>query len=102
MTPSESGLNYASVSSKPHHPASGRLPGFPRSHCSGVGFSPNHLCPGGRGFESEKSSTVLTEKCTNSSVCFKEAGGSLQSRCSCAVSYQFVQKQQISTISLIR
>ena len=49
--------------------------------------------PGGRGFESEKFSTVLKEKCGNFSICFKETGGSLKIRCSCAVSYHFWQKQ---------
>ena len=58
----------------------------------GVGFLPNNLCPGGRGFELEKFSTVLKEKCRNFSICFKETGGILQSRCSCAASYQFLQK----------
>ena len=59
----------------------------------GVWFSPNFLCPGGRGFELEKFSTVLKEKCRNFSICFRESGGSLKSRCSCAVLYQFLQKQ---------
>ena len=60
----------------------------------GVGFSPNFLfAPGGRGFESEKFSTVPKEKCGNFSICFKETGGSLKSSCSRAVSYQFLQKQ---------
>ena len=59
----------------------------------GIGFSPNFLCQRGRGFELKKFSTVLKEKCKNFSNCFKEAGGSLKSRCSCPVSYQFLQKQ---------
>ena len=60
-----------------------------------VRFSPNFLCPGYRGFESEKFFTVLKEKekCRNFSICFKETGIRLKSRCSCAVSYQFLQKQ---------
>ena len=67
--------------------------GFARSQYPGVGFSPNFLfAPGGRGFELEKSSTVPKEKCGNFSICFKETGGNLKSRCSCAVSYQFLQK----------
>ena len=60
----------------------------------GVGFSPNFLCPGGRGFELEKLSAVLKENCKNFSICFKETGGSLKSRCFCAVSYQFLQFKQ--------
>ena len=67
----------------------------------GVGFSSNYLCPGGRGFELQKFSAVLNEECRNFSISFKETGGSLQSRCSCAGSYQFLQKQQMSTLSLI-
>ena len=55
-----------------------------------VGFSPNFLCPGGWGFELEKVSTGLKEKCRNF---FKETGGSLKGRCSCAVSCQYLQKQ---------
>ena len=43
-----------------------------------------------QGFELEKFSTVLKEKCRNFSICFKETEGSLKSRC-CAVSYQFLQ-----------
>ena len=52
----------------------------------GVRSSPNFLCPGARGFEFEKFSTVLNR---NFSICFKETGGSLKSRYSCAVSYHF-------------
>ena len=48
---------------------------------------------GGQGFELENFSTLLKEKCRNFSICFKETGGSLKSRCSCAASYQFLQKQ---------
>ena len=65
-------------------PPSGRPPAFEHSHCPRVGFFPNFLCPGVR---------VLNEKCRNFSICFKETGGSLKSRCSCDVSYQFLQKQ---------
>ena len=71
----------------------------------GIQFSPNHICPGSRGFGSESFSTVLKEKCRNFSICFKETGGSLQIRCSCAVSYriyQFLRKQLMSTVFLIR
>ena len=52
------------------------------------GVSPNFLCPGDQGFELEKVPTVLKEKYRNFSICFKETGGSLKSRCSCVVSYQ--------------
>ena len=90
-----SSSSYVSVNPKPDHPPP--LPGDPAdSHVLtawGVGFSPKFLCPGGRGFELEKFSTVLNEKCKNFSICFKETGGSLKSRCSCAVSYQFLQTQ---------
>ena len=81
----------------------GRPPGIRTSPLTGggVGFSPNFLCPGDRDFGLEKFSTVPKEKCRNFSICFKETGGSLKSRCSCAVSYQFLQKQEMSTISLI-
>ena len=47
----------------------------------------------GCGFQLEKFPTVLKEKCRNFSICFKETGGSLKSRCYCAVSGQFLQKQ---------
>ena len=57
--------------------------------------------PGDRGFELEKFSTVLKEKCRNFSICFKETGSRLKSRCSCAVSYQFLQKQQTFIVSVI-
>ena len=66
-----------------------------------------YLCPGGRvfanfrsGFWIKKISLTLKKKCRNFSICFKETGGSLKSRCSCAVSCQFLQKQQISAVSL--
>ena len=81
-----------SVNSKPDH-LPGDTQGLARSHCSRVGFSSKFLCWGSRGFELEKFSTVLKEKCRNFSICFKETGGSLKSRCSCAVSYPFLQKQ---------
>ena len=41
---------------------------------SGVGFSPNFLCQGGRGLELEKFPTVLNEKSRKFSICFKETG----------------------------
>ena len=47
----------------------------------GVGFSHNFLWPGGWGFELKKFRTVLKEKCRNFSICFKETGISLKSRC---------------------
>ena len=50
--------------------------------------------PGDRGFELDKFSTVLKEKCRNFSICLKETGGSLKSRCSCAVSHQFLQNSR--------
>ena len=56
--------------------------------------------PGGRGFELGKFCTVLKEICGNFSIWFKETGGSLKSRGSCAVSCQFLQKQ-LPTSSLI-
>ena len=59
----------------------------------GFGFSPNFLLPGGQALELEKFSAVLKEKCRNFSICFKETRGSMKSRCSCAVSYQFLEKQ---------
>ena len=31
---------------------------------------------------------------------FKKTGGSLKSKCSCAVSYEFLQKQEMSTVYL--
>ena len=48
---------------------------------SGVAFSPNFFCPGGRGFKLEKFATVLKEKCRNFSICFKEIQISLKNRC---------------------
>ena len=83
---------YVSVSSNPDHP-----PGDPRglSHpiCLEGGVFAQLSLPGVGDFELEKFSTVFEEKCRNFSICFKEAGGSLKSRCSCAVSYQFLHKQ---------
>ena len=58
-----------SVNSKPDH-TPGDPRGFAPSHCPGVGFSPNFLCQGGRGFESEKFPT----KQKNFSIGFKETG----------------------------
>ena len=48
--------------------------GFARSHCPGERrvFAQFSL-PGGQGFEFEKFSTVLKEKCRNVSICFKES-----------------------------
>ena len=56
--------------------------GFARFYCLGV-----------RDFESEKFSAVFKDKRRSFSICFKETGGSLKSRCSCAASWQLVQKQ---------
>ena len=70
--------------------------GFSRYHCPGGRvFAQLSLQGGGggSGFELEKFPTVLKEKCRNSSICFKETGGSFKSRCSCAVLYRFLQKQ---------
>ena len=67
--------------------------GFARSHYpEGRLFAQLSFCSGDQGFELEKFSTVPKEKFGNFSICFKESGGSLKSRCSCAVSYQFLQK----------
>ena len=38
----------------------------------GVRFSPNFLCPGSQGFELEKFSAVLKEKCRNSRFVLKK------------------------------
>ena len=64
--------------------------GFARSHCLGV-----------RDFESEKFSIVFKDKCSTFSICLKETGDSSKRRCSCAVSCQLLQKQYMSTVSLI-
>ena len=98
-TPSPTRLMYQSIPSLPI--PLGDPQGFAHSHCPGVGFSRNFLCSGGRGFELQKFSTVLKEKCKNSSICFKESGGSLKDMCSCVVSYQLFQKQWMFIVSLI-
>ena len=59
----------------------------------GLGFRPTFFAWGIGGFELEKFSTVLKEKCRNFSICFKETGDILKSSCSCAVSCQFLQKR---------
>ena len=59
----------------------------------GSAIRPIFFAPGDWGYELEKFSTVLKEKCKNFSIGFIETGGSLKSRCSCAVSYQYLQKQ---------
>ena len=84
---------YVSVNSKPDHPP-GRPSGIRTFSLppGGSGFRPTFFARGGRGFELEKFSTVLKKKCKNFSICFKKPGGSLKSRCSCAVSYQFFAK----------
>ena len=74
------------------------LPGDPRATpgdphvpiARGSGFRPTFFASGGRGFGWETFSTVWKEKCRNFPICFKETGGSLKSRCSGAVSYQFL------------
>ena len=64
-----------SVNSKPDHPPSQTIPGDSLVFIApGVGFSPNFLCPAGRGFQLEKFPTVLKEKCRNFTICFKETG----------------------------
>ena len=85
---------YVSFNSKPDH-APRQPRGFTHFHGLGVGFSPNFLCPGGQGFELERFSTVLKEKCKNFQICFKKTRGGLKSKRSCAVSYQFLQTQQM-------
>ena len=57
----------------------------------GSGFRQLSL-PGGRGFELEKFPTVL-RKMQELFDLFQKTGSSLKTRCSCAVSYQFLQKQ---------
>ena len=79
-------LHYVSVNSKPDPR------GFTRSDCPRGRVFAQLSLPGGRGFELKKFSAVLKQQCRNFSICFKETGGSLKSRCSCAVSYQFLQK----------
>ena len=66
-------LNYVSVNSKPDYLPTRATPGdLQVLTVRGVGFSPSFLCPGGQGYELEKFSTVLKEKCKNFSICFKE------------------------------
>ena len=74
-----------SVNSKPDH-HSGQPRGFARSHCLGGG--------GGGDFESEKFSTVFKDKCRNFSICFRGTGGSLKSKCSCALSCHLLQNSR--------
>ena len=96
------GLLYQSIPSLTILPPSDPR-GFARCHCPGGRVFAQLSLPGGgggRGFELEKFSTVLKEICRNFSIWFKETGGSLKSKCSCAVSYQFC-KNSISTVSLI-
>ena len=85
---------YVSVSSKPDHspPPPERPPGNRTFSLPGGRVFAQLSLPGGRGLESEKFFTVLKEKCRNFSSCFEETGGSLKSRCSRAVSYQFLWK----------
>ena len=64
-----------SVNFKLDHPPGDTL-GFARSHCPGGRVFAQHFLPEGRGFELEKFSTVLKEKCRNFSICFKETRGS--------------------------
>ena len=82
-------FDNVSVNSKPDH-----LPGIPTFPLPGGGavFAQFSLL-WDRGFELEEFSSILKEKFRNFSICFQETGGTLKSRCSCAVSYQFLQKQ---------
>ena len=90
-------FDYVSVNSKPGHPpGDSHVPIAP-----GIGLLLNFLSPGGWGFEFEEFSIVWKEKCSNFSICFKETGGRMKSRCSYAVSYQFLHKHWMSTVSLI-
>ena len=56
--------------------------GFARSHCPRGRVLAQLSLPGGWGFELDKFSPFLEEKCRNFSICFKETEGSLKSRCS--------------------
>ena len=83
--------DYVWVNFKPDHPPDDPR-GFARSHCPGGQVFAQLLCPGRRGFEFEKFSAVLKEKCRNFSICFKETRGSFINKCSCAVSHHFFAK----------
>ena len=95
-------FDYVSVSSKPDHPPGVTLGIFRTFPLPGVlGFRPTFLARS-LGFRiREIFYIVQEEKCRNFSIRFKETGGRMKSRCSCAVSYQCLQKQWISTVSLI-
>ena len=82
---------YVSVNSKPDHPP-GQPPEIRTFSLPGGRVFAQLSLPGGQDFEFEKFSTVLKEKFRNFSICFKETGCSLKSRCSCAVLYHFFQK----------
>ena len=49
---------------------------------------------GGGDFESEKFSTVFKDKCRNFSIRFRGTGGSLKSKCSCALSCHLLQNSR--------
>ena len=97
-------FNYVSVNSKPDPP--GRPPEIRHvPTAQRVGSSPNFLSPG-IGVSNWRNFLHSSER--NYSICFKETGGRMKSMCSCAVSllqctvsYQFTQKQWMSTVSLI-
>ena len=95
-------FDYVSVNSKTDHPPGATLGIFGTFPLPGVsGFRPTFLAPG-LGFRiREIFYIVRKEKCRNFSIRFKETGGRMKSKCSCAVSYQCLQKQWISTVSLI-
>ena len=75
--------------------------GFVHSDCPGPWVFIQVALPGSRRFELEKFSTVLKEKRRNFLICFQETGGRLKSRCFVLFRCQFLQKQQMSTVSLI-
>ena len=84
----DSKIANVSINSKPDHPPPGRPPGIHLFSLPGGRVFAQPFCSVRWGFELEKFTTVLKEKCRNFSICFKETGGSLKSRCSCAVLYQ--------------
>ena len=87
----DTSLMYQSIPSLTIPPSPSDPRGFARFHC------PEDPVFAQISFELDKFSTVSKEKCRNFSICFKETGGGLKSRCSCAVSYQ----EKMSTVSLI-
>ena len=82
-------LLYQSIPSLIIPPGDPRV--FARYHCPGDRVFAQLSLPGDRGFELENFPTVLKDKCRNVMI---SLGGSLKNRCSCAVSYQFLQRKQ--------